>query len=71
MVPAENDPDLLADDIEQPYNINEQSDDLNLGEGMPAPDDDPEVTRRGLLDRIKNWFTAPPDAELDNENLDN
>lgn len=66
-VPAENDPELLADDIEQPYNINTEED-LNLGDDMPAPAADAESTRQSLLDRIKNWFTAPDDADLDNEN---
>lgn len=60
-VVAEDDPHLLddEDDLDSPVTVNEEDDDE-----LPPPDPSPEVTRRNLLERLKNWIA--PKAEDDN-----
>lgn len=59
-VPAEDDPSLLDDDIEdQPDNINNDE--------LPEPGPDPETTRKNLIQRFMNWLSAPKEVGLDED----
>ena len=58
----EDDPDLLKDDdpLDQPDNVN---DDVDRDNDLPDPDNDPNKTRLTLMERIKNLFGSPFEAE--------
>ena len=59
---SESDPCLLDDeDLDSPVTVNGDDDTL------PEPDEDPNVTRRSLLDRFKNWIAPKVDDNLDDE----
>lgn len=72
--PADDDPNLLKDDdIDQPDNINNDTDDQEL----PQQQDDPNKTRLTLLEKIKkigrntaNLITGAAIEEIENDGMD-
>ncbi len=55
----ENDPDLLADDLDQPDNVNED------GEALPEQAQTPAETRKRLMERLKDWFAPRQEESMD------
>ncbi len=61
---SENDPNLLEDDMDEPL---DQPDNIIDDDELPEPDVDPNVTRRSLLARFKDWIAPKVDDNLDEE----